>query len=100
MTSAKIQTELNKKAHEISKEYDDAPTLIIVAGTPDAKVTACTTGRANLGEGREGRMRDLLGILEAAKQIEAHIHLHEIGIPAVMMVSLESLKSAGTPSPQ
>jgi len=70
-----MQTELNNKAREISKEYNDAPTIVIVAGSVAAGVPACITGRANLGEGREGRMRDLLGILEAAKQIESLRHL-------------------------
>ena len=77
MNVVQMQVQLNKKAMEISEEFGSAPTIIIVAGSRDAGIPACTTGRANLGEGSDGRMRDLLGILEAAKQIESHRHLHE-----------------------
>lgn len=77
MDPAQMQADLNKKAEEISEEFNGAPTVVIVAGSKDARIPICTTGRANLGEGREGRMRDLLGILEAAKQIESYRHLRE-----------------------
>lgn len=77
MNPAQMQADLNKKAKEISEEFSGAPTVLIVAGSKDAGVPFCTTGRANLGEGREGRMRDLLGILEAAKQIESYRHLDD-----------------------
>jgi len=75
-----MQSDLHKKlqqeAERISNENGGAPVVVIVAGSKDAGVSACTTAWANLGEGREGRMRGLLGILGAAKQIEAHKHLN------------------------
>lgn len=71
-----LRKKLQQEAERISNENGGAPVVVIVAGSKDAGVGACTTAWANLGEGREGRMRDLLGILEAAKQIEAHRHLN------------------------
>jgi len=70
--------ELNKKAKEISKEFNSAPVIIIVAGSKNAGITKTTTGWANLVEGKEGRLRNLLGILEASKQIESLKHLKKI----------------------
>lgn len=75
MTRENIQSLLNKKAKEISKEFKGAPVVVIVAGSKKAGILKSTTGRANLGEGREDRLRDLLGILEASKQIESLNHL-------------------------
>ena len=71
-----LRRKLQQEAERISSENNGSPVVVIVAGSKDAEVEACTTAWANLGEGREGRMRDLLGILEAAKQIEAHRHLN------------------------
>ena len=71
-----LRKKLQQEAERISNENGGAPVVVIVAGSKDAGVGACTTAWANLGEGREGRMRDLLGILEAAKQIESHRHLN------------------------
>jgi hypothetical protein len=75
MKEKDIQTTLNEKASELSeKVFNNAPVVIIVAGSQRAEIPACMTGRANLGEGREERLRDLLGILETAKQIETRKH--------------------------
>jgi hypothetical protein len=74
MNEKQIQTRLNERASELSTEFNEAPVVIIVAGSQSAGIPACITGRANLGEGREERLRDLLGILETAKQIETRKH--------------------------
>jgi hypothetical protein len=66
--------ELNKKAKEISEEFNGAPVVVIIAGSKNSGIPKTITGWANLGEGREGRLRDLLGILEASKQIESLNH--------------------------
>lgn len=71
-----LRRKLQQEAERISSENNDSPVVVIIAGSKDAEVGACTAAWANLGEDREGRMRDLLGILEAAKQIEAHRHLN------------------------
>lgn len=70
-----IEAELRQDADGISERYGGAPVAIIVAGSQKANVPRCVTVFSNLGEGREGRMRDQLGILQAAIQIEAHKHL-------------------------
>jgi len=65
---------LNKKAKEISEKFNGAPVVVIIAGSKNSGIPKTITGWANLGEGREGRLRDLLGILEASKQIESLNH--------------------------
>lgn len=70
-----IVAELREDADGISERYDRAPVAIIVAGSQEAAVPRCVTVFSNLGEGREGRMRDQLGILQASIQIEALNHL-------------------------
>lgn len=72
---AEIKAELKEEAKRISGRYGDAPVAIVIAGSKDAGIRACVTEFANLGEGREGRMRDQLGILQAAIQIESINHL-------------------------
>jgi hypothetical protein len=69
-----IQQNLNKKANEISLEFNGAPVVIIVAGSEEANIPATITGWANLRDGGKGRFRDLLGIVEGAKQIETLKH--------------------------
>jgi hypothetical protein len=71
---AEIKQDLNQEAERISHKYDGAPVVVIVAGSAEASVPACTTAFANLGQGREGRLRDLLGILQTAMQIETFNH--------------------------
>lgn len=66
---------LRAEAGRISEQFGRAPVAIIVAGKADAGVRATVTEFANLGERREGRLRDKLGILEVAKQIESKRHL-------------------------
>ena len=70
-----IKAELHRDAQAISERYNGAPLVIVVAGSESAKVPATITAFSNLGEGREGRMRDQLGILQASIQIEALDHI-------------------------
>lgn len=74
MNQNEIQAKLNHKAKAISEEFNGAPVVIIVAGSKGAGIPACTTGWSQIVEEREGRLRDLLGILETAKQIESYRH--------------------------
>jgi len=66
-----IEKELSKKAKEISKEYDEAPVVIIIAGTGKEGLTRCITGFSHHDE---CRLRDLLGILQTSIQIETLKH--------------------------
>lgn len=70
-----IREHLENEAQRISQQYGGTAVAIIVAGSAAADIPACVTQFANLGEGREGRMRDQLGILQAAIQIESVNHL-------------------------
>jgi hypothetical protein len=63
-----IEKELRPKAKEISRQYNDAPVLIIVAGTDDVPRVMTASSFEN------GRLRDLLGILQTAIQWETHKH--------------------------
>lgn len=74
-TRREISQELNRYAQDISEQFNCAPVVISVAGSKSSGVRATTTVFVNLGKDREGRMRDKLGILQAATQIEAYEHL-------------------------
>lgn len=74
-TPREIRQELDQYAAEISEQYDGAPVVVAVAGSKSAGIPATTIGAANLTGVRETRMRDRLGILQAAIQIEALRHL-------------------------
>lgn len=75
MPNEEMQRRLEEKSAELSEEFNGAPVVIVVAGSEASGVRGCKIAWANLGEGSEGRMRDVLGILEAAKQIHAYNHL-------------------------
>lgn len=66
----RLEKILQEKCEEISQEIEgNPPVVIIAAGTtegPNRTVTASTGTH---------RMRDLLGILEASKQIESLNHI-------------------------
>ena len=72
---AEIRAELRRDADAISERYNGAPVAVIVAGSKKANVPQTITVFSELGEGREARMRDQLGILQAAIQIESLKHL-------------------------
>jgi len=69
-----IRRGLREDAEQISRRYGGAPVSIIVAGSAHAQVPGCITVFANVGEGREGRLRDQLGILQTAIQIVSLEH--------------------------
>jgi hypothetical protein len=69
----KIKDEITEDAKNISKRYDGAPVVIIVAGSKKADVGACITGRWIPDS--EDRLRDRIGIMQTAIQIESFGHL-------------------------
>ena len=70
-----IQQQIQGDAEEISRRYGDAPVVVIVGGLKAGNVPRTFTAWSDLAEGREGRMRDLLGLLQASIQIESLKHL-------------------------
>lgn len=71
--AAEIEKEVQPYADRISEGQRGAPVVVIVAGSTEADVPRCiTVTSSNL---KNDRMRDLLGILEAAKQIKSLNHL-------------------------
>jgi hypothetical protein len=66
-----IEDDLRREAERISAKYGGAPTVVIVAGHKGLTVPRSMLG-SSLHEGN--RLRDLLGVLEAAKQIESLKH--------------------------
>lgn len=67
-----LEMDLKAKAQKISKKFGGAGTIIIVAGNRDAGIKRCMLGSSLiLGP---NRLRDLLGILETAIQIESLKH--------------------------
>ncbi|MBU2213378.1 hypothetical protein KKC44_04300 [Patescibacteria group bacterium] len=65
----KIEHLLKEEAKKISSKFNDAPVIVIVAG--DSKAG---TPRVITGSTVTGRLRDLLGILQTAIQIETLKH--------------------------
>ena len=70
-----IERQLRRAAGRISMEYGGAPVVVIVAGSDEARVPRCMVGSTLHREG--DRLRDLLGILQTAIQIEARKHFRE-----------------------
>jgi len=68
-----IKEEITKEAKNLSDRYQGAPVVIIVAGSKKADVGACITGR--FIPDSEDRLRDLVGIMQTAIQIESFQHL-------------------------
>ena len=72
-----IKVELTAKAREVSGTLNGAPVVIVVGGSTTHDVPATAAGWANLVEGREGRFRDVVGLLQSAVEIESFIHYME-----------------------
>ena len=68
---------LHKAAAAVSAELGGAPVVVVAGGASDCGLEATLAGWANLATGREGRFRDVLGILESAIQIESFLHYME-----------------------
>lgn len=69
-----IEIALKAEAERISQQYNGAPVVILVAGSTEAGVPRVMTA-SNL----KGRLRDLLGILQTAIQIESWKHFKDWG---------------------
>ncbi len=76
--SIKIKESLKLHAQKISEEQNGAPIIIIAAGSNNAGISGTITAWANLADDGNGRLRDLLGILETAKQLETLKHVNLI----------------------
>ena len=70
-----ILEDIQEAAEEISKRHRNAPVVVIIAGSKESGIDVTLTGYANIRDGGRGRMRDRLGILQAAMQIDAMTHL-------------------------
>lgn len=77
--SMQLERELDEIARRISEKYQGAPVAIVLAGSKNAKVPRCVTGFSHIGQGREGRLRDLIEILQTSIQIETLRHFGEVG---------------------
>jgi len=76
-----IEVQLKKKAIEIQRElgFGRAPVVVIMGGiTVDREHRIPRTMVASAFPGREHRLRDLLGLLETAIQIETLKHFNRL----------------------
>lgn len=68
-----IEKKLKIEAERISAEYGNAPVMIIVGGSKSANIRRTMTATCI----KEGRLRDLLGLLQASIQIESWKHFRK-----------------------
>lgn len=61
-----------KEAEILSKKYNGAPVVILVAGDSEANIPRTMTSSSI--KGGDVRLRDLIGILQTAIQIESWKH--------------------------
>lgn len=74
-----IAVQIRKEIQELSNTLCDkygAPVVIVVAGSKEAKVPQCLTVWKFPGEGT--RLRDIVGVLQTAIQIESLRHFRII----------------------
>ena len=67
-----IEKKLKSEADRISRELGGAPVAIVVGGDTDAGVPRTMTSSSI--NGKDVRLRDLLGILQTSIQIESWKH--------------------------
>ena len=67
-----IEIQLKTEANRISEQMKGAPVVIVVGGDSEASIPRTMT--ASSLKGKDIRLRDLLGILQAAIQIESWKH--------------------------
>jgi hypothetical protein len=75
-----VEKEILKDATQISARYGNAPVVVIVGGmTGNKRLGRVMTACANTGgpDGKQGRLRHLLGLLEASIQIEGWKHMRK-----------------------
>tara|TARA_R110002096_G_scaffold52142_3_gene136020 strand:+ start:342 stop:689 length:348 start_codon:yes stop_codon:yes gene_type:complete len=73
----KTKERLHQAAEELSLEMGGAPIVVVAGGSADHGVEATVAGWANLSDQREGRFRDVVGILQSAIQLESFFHYME-----------------------
>jgi len=73
----KAKARLHDAAAELSEELGGAPIVVVAGGSAAHGIDATVAGWANLVDGREGRFRDVIGILQSAVQIESFLHYME-----------------------
>lgn len=71
-----IELRLKQRAQEISREFNNADIIIIAADQREARINR-TMVASSFGRENPCKLRDLMGILEAAKQIEAYKHFDQ-----------------------
>jgi hypothetical protein len=67
-----IEKKLNTEANRISEQMGGAPVVIVVGGDSQANIPRTMT--ASSINGKDVRLRDLLGILQTSIQIESWKH--------------------------
>jgi hypothetical protein len=67
-----IEKKLRAEASRISAEFGGAPVVVLVGGSEEANIPRVMTGSCI--KGADVRLRDLLGILQTAIQIESWKH--------------------------
>jgi len=73
--TAKIKEEIKEDAKNISERYNNAPVVIIVGGSQKAGVPLSITARWIPDS--EDRLRDRIGIMQTAIQIESFEHFFQ-----------------------
>lgn len=71
---------LCETAEKLSEELDGTDIVIIAAGKAGTRFERCTTG-STVFVSKDGRLRDFIGILETAKEIETLKHFHLLSGP-------------------
>lgn len=74
-----IERRLKIESDRISEEFGGAPVVVIIGGTEEAGVPRTMT--ASSLRGKNIRLRDLLGILQASIQVESWKHLKNMKRP-------------------
>lgn len=68
---------LHEAADELSRELGGAPVVVVVGGSSEHGIEATVAGWSRLANHREGRFRDVIGILQSAVQLESFFHYME-----------------------
>ena len=72
-----IKGRLHAAAKELSVELGHAPVVVVVGGDQASNTPATVAGWSQPHRGREGRFRDVVGILQSAIQFESFAHYME-----------------------
>ena len=72
-----IKQRLHRAADELSAELNGAPVVVVAGGSTPNDCPATVAGWSHLVDGREGRFRDVVGILQTAIQFESFAHYME-----------------------